>query len=138
MINIKEIAEMIINQKQFEQEDFMWLVHNSEVLARAYLELEEKHEYVHKKLLDDIEYQKKEITKLKKSREVLRKACEFYASSDQWNCTKEQLTTYNTIDKDDLGIGDFQFACDVDDDRVGGKKAREALEADDEIMGGGK
>lgn len=84
--------------------------------VKAYLELE------------------KEIIKLKKSREWLRKACEFYASSDQWNCTKEQLTTYNTIDKDDLGIGDFQFACDVDDDRVGGKKAREALEADDEIM----
>ena len=43
-------------------------------LARAYLELENKHEYIHNKLLDDIEYQKKEITKLKKSSEVLRTA----------------------------------------------------------------
>ena len=38
----REIAEIIINQKEFEQEDFVWLVHNSEVLARAYLELEKK------------------------------------------------------------------------------------------------
>lgn len=114
---------------------------NIEGLARAYLELEkklsleqqdrksEKREF---KVFKDAA--ENEITKLKKSREGLRQACEFYASSDQWNCTKEQLTTYNTIDKDDLGIGDFQFACDVDDDRVGGKKAREALEADDELM----
>lgn len=112
MSSPKEIAEKIIKGKEY----ITSIDTEPRKLARAYLELE------------------KEITKLKKSREVLMKACEFYASSDQWNCTKEQLTTYNTIDKDDLGIGDFQFACDVDDDRVGGKKAREALEADDEIM----
>jgi len=198
----KEIAEMIINQNKFEQEEFMWLVHNSEVLAHAYLELEKKYDkllsttsasldidiaYTISSLDEEIVQLKSEkaelenknlsltqavenyhnqlnlsksslrcgqcgnigmfhhgiimadeITKLKKSREVLRKACEFYASSDQWNCTKEQLTTYNTIDKDDLGIGDFQFACDVDDDRVGGKKAREALKADDELIGDGE
>ena len=135
-------------------------------LARAYLELEKEYEqqinYIEKVLIptnkitihrvlddksqyfenrlfianDEITKMKEENEKLKKSHEVLRKACEFYASSDQWNCTKEQLTTYNTIDKDDLGIGDFQFTCDVDDDRVGGKKAREALKADSEIMEG--
>lgn len=132
MSNAKEIAKMIINLNNFEKEDFLWLVHNSEMLSRAYLELENTASglEVTRQALES------EIIKLKKSREWLRKACEFYASSDQWNCTKEQLTTYNTIDKDDLGIGDFQFACDVDDDRVGGKKAREALEADDEIMKG--
>lgn len=42
MSSPKEIAEMIINQNEFKQEDFVWLVNNSEVLARAYLELEKK------------------------------------------------------------------------------------------------
>ena len=110
MSSPKDIAEKLILQNSTV------LNHELAELARAYLELE------------------KEITKLKKSRDGLRSVCEFYASSDQWNCTKEQLTTYNTIDKDDLGVGEFQFACDVDDDRVGGKKAREALKADDEFM----
>lgn len=86
---------------------------------------------------------KSEITKLKaenkklnESRDVLRDACEFYASDQQWNCTQKQITTYDTIGKDDLGIGDFQLIEGVDDDRVGGKKAREALKADNEIMEG--
>lgn len=110
-------------------------------LARAYLELEkklsleqqdresEKREF--KVFKDAVE---NEITKLKKSREVLRKACEFYASSDQWNCTKEKITTYDKIDDIDLGNGEFYFNYITDDDRVGGKKAREAIKSDDEIM----
>lgn len=127
----KEIAEKIIKGKEY----ITSIDTEPRILARAYLELEKEATMLRQQVADAAN---NENTKLKKSREVLRKACEFYASSDQWNCTKEQLTTYNTIDKDDLGIGDFQFACDVDDDRVGGKKAREALKADDELIGGGE
>lgn len=153
MSSPKEIAEKVI-ETQNRLDDIhskLGIVSGYDeivVIARAYLELEKEIQW-RKEVYDKLDsininlnYEvielKSEITKLKKSREVLMKACEFYASSDQWNCTKEQLTTYNTIDKDDLGIGDFQFACDVDDDRVGGKTAREALKADDELMGCGK
>lgn len=135
----KEVAEMIINQKQFEQEDFMWLVHNSEVLSRAYLELEkklsleqqdresEKREF---KVFKDAA--ENEITKLKKSREWLRKACEFYGnwvnSPDgiihKSDC--ETIFVHEPLEKDKNGIV------------VAGKKAREALKADDEIMGCGE
>lgn len=87
-------------------------------------------------LKSEITRLKEENEKLKKSREVLRDACEFYASDQQWSCTQKQITTYDTIGKDDLGIGDFELIKGVDDDRVGGKKAREALKADSEIMEG--
>lgn len=137
MINIKEIAEMIINQKQFEQEEFMWLVHNSETLARAYLELEKKHrmlnnaiaiaswninDYVKQFAKDIIEHSKSdsEITKLKeeneklkKSREVLRKFVDHCCS---WN--EGEVVT-------------VRF-----DSPWTARQAREAIKTDDEIMKG--
>ena len=142
----KEIADKILNCKTYDIPDI-------QELASAYLELEKEKArlILH---IDDIEKAndncqtkianleleitklKEENEKLKKSREALRRAVEFYSDEQQWNCTPEKLTTYNTIGKDDLGIGDFHLTKDVDDDRVGGKKAREAIKADDEIMGG--
>lgn len=159
MSSPKEIAEMIINQNEFKQEDFVWLVNNSEVLARAYLELEkklsleqqdresEKREFkVFKdaaeneitKLKEEIQWRKEvydkldsininlncevielksEITKLKKSREWLRKAVEFYGVSNNYNYDNFNAINYIWSDR--------------------GKTAREALKADDELIGGG-
>lgn len=106
-------------------------------LARAYLELEKEKArlILH---IDDIEKandncQTKianlelEITKLKKSRDVLRKAVEFYGDKKNWSLSDWD---YDTILYDDVVRAPLESA------RVGGIKAREAIKADDEIMGG--
>lgn len=59
---------------------------------------------------------------------VLREALEFYASGDYWGYEHPSSDIFNSIDSRDLGIGDFQLSEDADDDGVGGRTAREALE----------
>lgn len=87
-------------------------------------------EFVHVNIL------KNEISKLKKSREVLRQACEFYGDIDNWDIYKNKgyeyfNFTFQRINKNDLEA----FAIGIDmADRYGGKKAREAIKQDDEIM----
>ena len=106
----KEIAEKVIKGKEY----ITSIDTEPRKLARAYLELE------------------KEITKLKKSREGLRSACEFYGnwvnSPDgiihKSDC--ETIFVHEPLEKDKNGIV------------VAGKKAREALKADDELIGGGE
>jgi len=150
----KEIAERVLEIKErgkFEHINFgdhQFKESASVELARAYLELEEKHEYVHKKLLDDIEYQKKEITKLKKSREVLRNACEFYGDKEKWSGYSHYQTEMMHEDDHEftkeihyISNCDCESNCrcePIDSGKCnvyGGKKAREAIKADDEIMG---
>jgi len=53
-------------------------------------------------------------------------ALEFYAHVDHWNRIS-QTAIYTVIGSDDIGDGSFQFNEDVNDDNVGGKKARQAL-----------
>ncbi|MCB0370034.1 MAG: hypothetical protein KDD45_11575, partial [Bdellovibrionales bacterium] len=80
-----------------------------------------------------------EITKLKKSRDILREACEFYGDKENWDIYQNKgyeyfNFTFQRINKNDLEA----FAIGIDTaDRYGGKKAREAIKADDEIMGEG-
>lgn len=57
----------------------------------------------------------------------LIKALEFYASADNWNHISPTEATYSVISKEDLGAGEFKFTEDVDDERVGGKTARQAI-----------
>ena len=59
--------------------------------------------------------------------EHLIEALKFYASGDYWNHTHPGSTTYSVVDEEDLGDGSFQLNEHTDDDKVGGKKAREAL-----------
>lgn len=187
----KEIAEMIINQTKFEQEDFMWLVHNSEVLAHAYLELEKKiseapiydiyvleSEIIKQKeenVCLKIDYQALEnsnrrlneanerivefesikkshiatIEKLKKSRDVLRRTCEFYGDKEKWSGYSHYQTEMMHEDDHEftkeihyISNCDCESNCrcePIDSGKCnvyGGKKAREALKADDEIMKG--
>lgn len=106
MSSPKEIAEKIIKGKEY----ITSIDTEPRILARAYLELE------------------KEITKLKKSREWLRTAVEFYGnwvnSPDgiihRSDC--ETIFVHEPLQKDKNGI------------IVAGKKAREAIKADDEIV----
>lgn len=66
--------------------------------------------------------------KLIKENAILREALEFYASGDYWSYEHPSSHIFNSIDSGDLGIGDFQLGEDADDDGVGGRTAREALE----------
>lgn len=68
------------------------------------------------------------LEELKKENAILRKALEFYASGDYWGYEHPSSDIFNSIDSRDLGIGDFQLSEDADDDGVGGRTAREALE----------
>lgn len=63
--------------------------------------------------------------------EKLRAALNFYADSDNWWHISQNEATYSVIAKEDLGCGDFQLSELVDDDRVGGIRARQALADDD-------
>ena len=125
----KEIAEKIIKGKEY----ITSIDTEPRKLARAYLELE------------------KEITKLKKSREVLRKAVEFYGDRETWELSGsltnkryfKNLKSYGEALND---ISEFQvpntFGYAHENKEltyyIAGKKAREALKADDETMGDGK
>lgn len=73
---------------------------------------------------------KEENEKLKKSRDVLSRACEFYGDKNNWLRDKEGWR-HDMIEKDldDETLTDWNG-------RFSGKKAREALKADDEIMKG--
>lgn len=64
-----------------------------------------------------------EIAKLKKSREVLRKAVEFYGKESSWGIHDSIIR----INMSDVIDGEMSS-------KTGGKSAREAIKADDEIM----
>ena len=80
--------------------------------------------YVH---YDDYELLKKEIKELEARLAIATEALEFYAHVDHWNHINPQTALYTVIGSDDIGDGSFQFNEDIDDDNVGGKKARQAL-----------
>ena len=131
----KEISLQILNpDSDFPAwEDF-------ESLARAYLELENDYKEQGKLIcrmgirdmnqIEEITKLKEENEKLKKSREVLRSALEFYGNwinspdgiMHRSDC--EAIFVHSPLEKDKNGI------------IVAGKKAREALKADNEIMEG--
>lgn len=62
--------------------------------------------------------------KLEKAVEALR----FYADGDSWGHESPSSTSYSVIDKEDMGIGEFNLNELTDDDRVGGLRARKFLE----------
>ena len=66
----------------------------------------------------------------------MREALEFYSDSDNWGHTSPGCATYDRIDEKDFGAGNFEIGHNVDDDRVGGRKAREALAKFDEALRG--
>lgn len=64
---------------------------------------------------------------LQKTKEQLNKAekvIEFYADGDNYGHISPEIATYSVIDVSDLGAGDFMLNDSVDDERVGGKRAR--------------
>lgn len=136
MNNAKDIAENIVESHCKHGPNFILDLEDAEKLARAYLELNEKYDkvlsYTSESLDIDTAFtivsMNDENTKLKKSREVLRTACEFYGnwinSSDgilhRSDC--ETFFVHEPLEKDKNGI------------IVAGKKAREAIKEDDEIF----
>lgn len=65
---------------------------------------------------------------LRKTREQLKKAekvIEFYADGYNYEHISPEIATYSVIDVSDLGAGDFMLNDSVDDERVGGKRARQ-------------
>ena len=58
----------------------------------------------------------------------MREALEFYADLDSWHHLTTESTKYYKIDLSDVGNGDFDNGNGTDDDNVGGKRARLALE----------
>lgn len=128
--NIKKIAELVVESLIPEAP--------SHALARAYLELVEKIDVSNQeetissgraygnttKFIYDLQVKiytlKEEITKLKKSRDVLRKAIEWYEHESNW--------LYPEIRKDGSRMTKTIF--------VMREKAREAIKEDTEIMGG--
>jgi hypothetical protein len=75
---------------------------------------------------------KEENEKLKKSREVLRDALEFYGDKENYESRDKSRTTGNKVY--DIVLFDFDRNFENKKDYAG-KKAREALKNDDEIMG---
>ena len=73
-----------------------------------------------------IREQSKEIRALEAKLAIATAALEFYAHVDHWNRIS-QTAIYTVIGSDDIGDGSFQFDEEIDDDNVGGKKARQAL-----------
>lgn len=136
MNNAKDIAENIVESHYKHGPNFTLDLEDAEKLAHAYLELNEKYDkvlsYTSESLDIDTAFtivsMKDENTKLKKSRDVLRKAVGFYGnwvnSPDgilhRSDC--ETFFVHKPLEKDKNGI------------IVAGKKAREALKADNEIF----
>ena len=82
---------------------------------------EKESEYLIKRLSNRV----KELEgKLEKAVKVI----EFYADGDSWGHESPSSTSYSVIDKEDMGIGEFNLNELTDDDRVGGLRARKFLE----------
>lgn len=152
MNNPREIAERIIEIKErgkFEHTnsaDRLFKEEYSSLLAKAYLELETKlsleqqdRESEKRNYKIRIEAYECYIEKLKKSREVLRKAVEFYGDINSWDrndLPKGFCAIFNSLKNDHDGDPNLE----TDNGRenlsnYAGKKAREAIKQDDEIMG---
>ena len=136
MNNAKEIAEKILNCNLTPP---TW--DEIENLAHAYNELNEKYDkvlsYTSESLDIDTAFTivstNDEITKLKKSRDVLRKALAFYGDKENYESIDKSLTTGNKVY--DIVLFDFDRNFENKKDYAG-KKAREAIKADDDIMKG--
>lgn len=119
MNNAKEIAEKTIEALVPEAPIY--------ILARAYLELNEKYDkvlsYTSKSLDIDTAFtivsMNDEITKLKKSRDVLRKAVEFYGDLQNHRMIHDSGDGFVNMSNIDLDVG---------------RKASEAIKEDDEIF----
>lgn len=68
-----------------------------------------------------------ENERLKKQNEKYREALEFYASGDSWGHLNQDSIEYYIVDISDSGTGEFDLNSITDDNRVGGRRAREAL-----------
>lgn len=75
-----------------------------------------------------LEASNKKIAELEEKLAIAIEALEFYADGDNWGHIDPYKNDYRIIDKTDIGKGDFQISENVDDNYVGGLKAREALE----------
>lgn len=64
---------------------------------------------------------------LQEKNKIMLEALEFYADGDNYGHINPEIATYSVIDNCDLGVGDFMLNETVDDERVGGRRAREAL-----------
>lgn len=83
---------------------------------------------------NEIENLKREMVQIKHlantwfdQNKLLKEALKFYAHSDNWNHINTKTATYAIINEQDLGDGSFQFNDITDDERVGGKLARQTL-----------
>jgi hypothetical protein len=77
---------------------------------------------------DVIEIMNKHIEALSAELKEKDAALGFYADSDNWGHTDPGCATYDRIDKNDFGTGEFQISECTDDERVGGKLARQVLQ----------
>ena len=77
--------------------------------------------------VDKIETLEQELQKTRERLEIAEKVIEFYADGDNYGHISPEIATYSVIDVSDLGAGDFMLNDSVDDERVGGKRARQYL-----------
>lgn len=73
---------------------------------------------------EEINRLKQELQKTRYRLAKAEKVIEFYADGDNYGHISPEIATYSVIDDIDLGVGDFMLNDSVDDERVGGKRAR--------------
>lgn len=124
MNNPKHTAEKILNCKTYDIPDIQELASAYLELEKDYRTLDQDHSKIKRNescLQESFDYQKEEITKLKKSRGVLRKAVEFYGDLQNHRMIHDSGDGFVNTSNIDLDVG---------------RKASEAIKEDDEIMGG--
>lgn len=84
-------------------------------------------DFKNKALIHELKVQEEINLKLKEMYKKAIESLKFYADSDSWGHESSISATYSVIGKEDLGNGDFQLSDIVDDERVGGRLARETL-----------
>jgi len=80
--------------------------------------------------MSEIEKLKSQLTRIKSERDLYRVALEYYGDGGCWNSETIASGDYLSINDSDAGIGKFKIDFDnkTSDLRVGGRRAREALE----------
>lgn len=74
---------------------------------------------------DQLDKLEQELQKTREQLDKAEKVIEFYADGDNYGHISPEIATYSVIDASDLGDGDFMLNDSVDDERVGGKRARQ-------------
>lgn len=67
------------------------------------------------------------FTELISNYEKAVEALKFYGDSDNYGHVSAESLKYIVLNENDMGKGEFQLSERVDDDRVGGKLARQTL-----------